>query len=65
MLRFSRHGGLASTATATGTFATWGTDHKLILSDNWQGSYFLMAVFGRALTGAEVQQNFLAGANAN
>ena len=54
-----------STSTTTGTFATWGTDHKLILSDNWQGSYFLMAVYGRALTGAEVQQNYLAGANAN
>jgi hypothetical protein len=52
-----------STLTTTGTFATWGTDHKLILSDNWQGSYFLMAVYGRALTSAEVQQNYLAGAN--
>ena len=54
-----------STLTTTGTFATWGTDHKLILSDNWQGSYFLVAVYGRALTGTEVQQNYLAGANAN
>jgi VCBS repeat-containing protein len=54
-----------STLTTTGTFATWGTDHKLILSDNWQGSYFLMAVYGRALTNTEVQQNYLAGANGN
>ena len=52
-----------STSTTTGTFATWGTDHKLILSDNWQGSYFLMAVYGRALTSSEVQQTYLAGAN--
>ena len=54
-----------STLATTGTFATWGTDHKLILSDNWQGSYFLVAVYGRALTGTEVQRNYLAGANAN
>ncbi|HSS52695.1 MAG TPA: Ig-like domain-containing protein, partial [Thermoanaerobaculia bacterium] len=54
-----------STQTTTGNLSTWGTDQKLTLADNWQGSYFLLAVYGRDLTGAEVQQNYLAGSNAN
>jgi len=54
-----------STAATTGNFSTWGTDQKLTLSDNWQGTYFLMAVYGRSLTASEVQQNYLAGSNAN
>ena len=54
-----------STATTTGNLSTWGTDQKLTLSDNWQGSYFLLAVYGRSLTASEVQQNYLAGSNAN
>jgi hypothetical protein len=54
-----------STQTTTGNLSTWGTDQKLTLGDNWQGSYFLLAVYGRALTGAEVQQNYLAGVNGN
>ena len=41
-----------------------GNGPEADLADNWQGSYFLMAVYGRALTAAEVQQN-MAGANAN
>jgi len=54
-----------STQTTTGNLSTWGTDQKLTFADNWQGSYFLLAVYGQALTGAEVQQNYLAGSNAN
>ncbi|MFY9825093.1 MAG: Ig-like domain-containing protein, partial [Thermoanaerobaculia bacterium] len=54
-----------STQTTTGNLSTWGTDQKLTLADNWQGSYFLLAVYGRALTGTEVQQNYLAGPDAN
>jgi hypothetical protein len=54
-----------STVNTTGNFSTWGTDQKLTLSDNWQGTYFLMAVYGRSLTAGEVQQNYLAGVNAN
>ena len=52
-----------STQTTTGNLSTWGTDQKLTLADNWQGSYFLLAVYGRALTSAEVRQNYLAGVN--
>jgi len=55
-----------ATQSTTGTFATWGTDHKLNLSDSsWRGTYYLMAVYGRALSSTEVQQNYLAGANGN
>ena len=49
----------------SGNLASWGTDHKLTLSENWRGTYFLVAVYGRALSGAEVQQNYLAGVNGN
>jgi len=62
---FYINGVQVSTQTTTGNLSTWGTDQKLTLADNWQGSYFLLAVYGRALTGPEVQQNYLAGSNAN
>ncbi len=51
--------------TTSGSLSAWDSDQKLTLADDWQGDYFLMAVYGRALTGAEVQQNYLAGVNAN
>jgi hypothetical protein len=38
------NGAQVSTQTTTGNFSTWGTDQKLTLSDNWQGSYYLLAV---------------------
>ncbi|HTG35180.1 MAG TPA: Ig-like domain-containing protein [Thermoanaerobaculia bacterium] len=59
------NGILVSSQTAGGDLSAWGSDQKLSLADDWQGTYFLMAVYGRALTSAEVQQNFLAGANGN
>jgi hypothetical protein len=59
------NGAQVSTQTTTGNLSTWGTDQKLTLADNWQGSYFLLAVYGRALTSAEVQQNYLAGVDGN
>ncbi len=54
-----------SAGTVGGSLTNWATDHKLSLADNWRGDYFLLAVYGRALTSGEVQQNFLAGQNAN
>ena len=54
-----------STQTAAGALSNWSSDQKLIFSENWQGTYFLLAIYGRALDAAEVQQNYLAGANAN
>jgi hypothetical protein len=50
---------------ASGSLSAWGADQKLTLADGWQGDYFLLAIYGRDLTGAEVQQNYLAGVNAN
>ena len=54
-----------SSQTTTGNLSSWGTDHALTLSDTWRGTYFLVAVYSRALSGAEVQQNYLAGVNGN
>ncbi len=48
-----------------GSLSSWGTSQTLTLADGWLGDYFLLAVYGRALTGAEVQQNYLAGASGN
>jgi VCBS repeat-containing protein len=52
-----------SSQTQSGNLSSWGTDQSLTLSDNWQGTYYLVAVYGRALTTSEVQQNYLAGVN--
>ncbi|MFY9826644.1 MAG: Ig-like domain-containing protein, partial [Thermoanaerobaculia bacterium] len=54
-----------SSQTTSGNLSSWGTDHDLTLSENWRGTYFLVGIYGRALSAAEVQQNFLAGVNAN
>jgi VCBS repeat-containing protein len=54
-----------SSQTVSGNLSSWGTDHKLTLSENWRGTYFLVGIYGRALSAAEVQQNYLAGVNAN
>ncbi|HEX6902960.1 MAG TPA: Ig-like domain-containing protein [Thermoanaerobaculia bacterium] len=59
------NGSQVTSGTASGNLSGWATDHKLSLADNWRGDYFLLAVYGRALTSSEVQQNFLAGQNAN
>ena len=51
----------------TGTFATWPTTQKLGLAaelngaNPWLGKLYLAAVYDRALTAAEVQQNWEAG----
>jgi hypothetical protein len=50
---------------AAGSLAVWGADQTLVLANGWRGDYFLLAVYGRALTGAEVQQNYLAGVGGN
>lgn len=51
----------------TGTFATWPTTQKLGLAaelngaNPWLGKLYLVAVYNRALSAAEVQQNWEAG----
>ena len=44
--------GVQVSSRPTGNFSTWGTDQKLTLADDWRGDYFLLAVYGRALTGS-------------
>jgi hypothetical protein len=59
------NGILVSSQTAGGDLSAWSPDQKLSLAEDWQGTYFLMAIYSRALTGTEVQQNYLAGVNGN
>jgi hypothetical protein len=59
------NGTQVSSGTASGNLSAWATDHKLSLADNWRGDYHLLAVYGRALAAGEVQQNYLAGRDAN
>ena len=56
------------TGTRGGDFSSWTNNYKLALADenfhggrNWFGTYYLAAVYSRALTSTEVQQNFDAG----
>jgi hypothetical protein len=50
-----------------GDFSTWDSDYRLLLGDEltggraWLGTFHRLAIFDRALTEAEVQQNFAAG----
>lgn len=55
--------------TASGTLANWNTTYKLGLANEpgrsrpWLGELHLVAFYSRALTAAEVGQNFSVGAN--
>ena len=51
-----------------GEFSNWDASYRLALADelgvderHWQGTYYLVAVYERALSADEVEQNFLAG----
>jgi hypothetical protein len=52
-----------------GTFANWDASHRLSLANDlssnkpWKGTFHLVAIYARALTAAQVVQNFAAGAN--
>jgi hypothetical protein len=56
-----------ATADIAGDFSTWAGNYKLAvgneLSQNrpWRGELFLLAIYDRALSAAEVAQNFEAG----
>ncbi len=68
-VRMYVNGTQVSTATLTGSFSAWVNNYKLGIGNEfgggrpWIGDLHLMAVYSRALTGTEVRQNFLAGAN--
>ena len=50
-----------------GDTSNWGTDFELALGNelnggrNWLGTYYLVAIYGRALTPQEIRENFSAG----
>jgi hypothetical protein len=54
---------------AEGTFANWDEHYYLLLANEftedrpWRGAYHLVAIYSRALSDEEVQQNFTATAN--
>jgi WD40 repeat protein len=60
-------GALVQTHTVTGDFSNWDASYRLLLGSElthqrtWSGTYYLAAIYNRALTAAEVQQNYAAG----
>ncbi len=62
---------VAASPTATGSFSNWFTTFRLALankpdgSEPWLGDLYLVALYSRDLTSAEVMQNFMAGSEAN
>lgn len=68
-------GNLVGQRLVSGTFEKWGTDFLLALGNEvgqngsvdraWAGEFHLVALYNRALTPAEVQQNFEFGADTN
>jgi hypothetical protein len=58
---------LITSDTVSGTFSNWEDSFGLGLANEltgdrpWLGEFYLVAVFDRALSEAEVEQNFLAG----
>lgn len=57
-------------ASKTGDFSTWDTSYAFALANElswddraWVGDIYLAAVYNRALSAAEIQQNFLAGSD--
>ncbi len=51
----------------TGDFSSWGDGYKLVLANEltgnrpWRGTYYLVAIYNRALNDKEVVQNYNAG----
>ncbi len=63
------NGALVASGTTAGTLSNWDTSFRLSLGNEpqldrpWLGEYQLVALYSRALTSAEVAQNFAAGPN--
>lgn len=53
--------------TRSGSMGTWDTNYPLVLGNTllgdraWLGTYYFAAIYSRALSAAEVQQNFQSG----
>jgi hypothetical protein len=56
-----------SQQTQAGDFSNWETNFQLALANEitgtraWMGDYYLVAIYSRALTPDDVQQNWKAG----
>ena len=63
------NGRQAAQKTIAGEPSNWDGSFRLALANEvslkrpWQGSYHLIAFYGRSLSGSEIEQNFKAGAN--
>ncbi len=63
------NGTLATTGTRMGSLSAWNTGYRLALGNEstlnrgWLGTYHLAAFYSRALSAAEVAQNYAAGAD--
>jgi hypothetical protein len=66
-VRMYINGALRTSGTYAGTLATWNTTYRLLLGNElqggrgWQGTYYLVAFYNRALSAAEVAQNYAVG----
>ncbi|MCB0745114.1 MAG: hypothetical protein KDC67_14495, partial [Ignavibacteriae bacterium] len=55
--------------TLSGDFSNWADDFRIFLGNDaasdyfWEGTYYLTAVFNRALNGFEIQHNYNMGVN--
>ena len=64
------NGKLKAEQTVPGTISNWTGTFRLALANelsgdrSWLGTYFLVAIYSRALSAAEVAKNFTAGARA-
>lgn len=62
---------LAASGVAAGDLSNWDDSFRLFLANEatgdrpWLGEYHLVAIFDRALSGADVLQNYTAGPSAN
>ena len=67
-VRIYVNGTQVATGTLTGNLSSWA-NYNLALGGElsgtrfWRGELHLVAIYSRALTAAEVRQNWLAGAN--
>ena len=57
----------ASEGNVPGDFGNWDQSHRLTLANEisegrlWKGTYYLVAIYGRALSEGEIQENFQDG----
>ena len=63
------NGNLAATGNTPSTFGNWSNSFRFALANElsnnraWLGKFYLVAIYDRALTQADVSQNFAAGHN--